>query len=118
MIQYPPTRRELSCTYLDEVEDTIIAARRGLFQVRGKFVLDRSGHPKRLTDVHSIEPVDLTPIEVLELEAKGCWFVADPALIVEPGLDRETRQFFSAHVERPSRVLRASAPDGTTHAQS
>jgi hypothetical protein len=61
-ILYPPTRREIVCTYLPEIEDSIVEARKEPIQVTGKFVLDADGNPLRLTDVTRIEPLDLSPL--------------------------------------------------------
>jgi hypothetical protein len=99
IIQYPPTNKEIECSYRDEVEDSIIEARRGLFQVTGRFVLDSDGNPKELTDVRSIEPVDLSAAVLPVIELEDFTLVADPPLIVEPRLDDETNQIFEADVD-------------------
>ena len=48
---YPPTRREIDCTYLPEIEDSIVETRKGFIQVTGRFVLDEEGNPNKLMDV-------------------------------------------------------------------
>lgn len=60
-LRYPPNKCELECSYVQDIEDTIIESKRELIQVTGRFTLDEHGHPKSLTDVTRIEPVDLSP---------------------------------------------------------
>jgi len=88
---YPPTRREIQCSYLPEVEDTIVESRREPIQVTGRFVLDDDGNPLRLTDVTRIEPVDLSPIAIVEIDDLGVrWRVP---LELTPSLDEESQQY-------------------------
>jgi hypothetical protein len=98
-ILYPPTSREIECSYREEVEDSIVDARRGLFQVTGQFVLDADGHPKQLTDVRSIDPVDLSPVQFAEVEADGIKLLLDPPIVLTPELDTDEQQFFTATVD-------------------
>lgn len=88
---YPPTRREIQCSYLPEVEDTIIESRREPIQVTGRFVLDDDGNPLRLTDVTRIEPVDLSPMVIVEIDDLGVRWRAP--LELTPSLDDESQQY-------------------------
>jgi hypothetical protein len=97
-ILYPPTQREIECSYRDELEDSIVDARRGLFQVTGQFVLDSDGHPKRLTDVRSIESVDLSPVKLTDVDVNSSTFVFSPPIVLKPELDPEEQQHFVATV--------------------
>lgn len=99
IIRYPPTSKEIECSYRDEVEDSIIEARRGMFQVTGRFVLDSDGNPKELTDVRSIEPVDLSAAVLPVIELEDFTLVANPPLVIEPRLDVETQQVFEADID-------------------
>lgn len=108
---YPPTKREIECTYCDEVEDTIVEARRGLFQVIGHFVLDANGHPKQLTDVRSIEPVDLSPVQLSEAELDGEILVIEPPIVLTPRLDEDEQQYFVASVNEFGLTLGGSTRD-------
>jgi hypothetical protein len=99
IIRYPPTSREIECSYRDELEDSIFVGRHGLFQVIGQFVLDPEGNPKELTDVRSIEPVDLSAAVLPVIELEGFRLVATPPLIIEPRLDAETKQSFEVDIE-------------------
>ncbi len=91
-LRYPPTSRELECTYLQDIEDSIIESRRELIQVTGRFTLDTDGHPKSLTDVTRIEPVDLSSFTFESVEQNGRRLKLDPALMLEPSLDEESAQ--------------------------
>ena len=91
-LRYPPNNRELECSYVQDIEDTIIESKRELIQVTGHFTLDEQGHPKSLTDVTRIEPVDLSPMVFDSLELNGRVLRFSPNLIVEPVLDEETSQ--------------------------
>lgn len=91
-LRYPPNNRELECCYVQDIEDTIIESKRELIQVTGRFTLDEHGHPKSLTDVTRIEPVDLTPLVFDCLELNGRVLRFSSKLIVEPVLDEETSQ--------------------------
>jgi len=89
---YPPNKRELECSYIRDYEDAMIENKRELIQVTGRFTLDEHGHPKSLTDVTRIEPIDLSPMEFDYLELNGRVLRFSTKLIVEPFLDEETSQ--------------------------
>jgi hypothetical protein len=91
-ILYPPTRREIVCTYLPEIEDSIIESRKEPIQVTGRFVLDEDGNPSKLMDVSRIEPIDLSPLVVIELERPPLR-MKEPLELV-PTLDEESQQYF------------------------
>ena len=95
-IRHPVTKRELQCTYLPDVELDLWENRRGLIQLTGKFTLDDQGYPVRLTEVSSIEPVDLSPLEFEAVECDGQVLKADPPLRFQPKLDDETQQLYVA----------------------
>lgn len=91
-LRYPPTARELECSYVQDIEDTIVENRRGLIQVTGRFTLDTEGHPKSLTDVSRIEPVDLSQMIFDSFEQGERALRLDPPLVLEPFLDEESQQ--------------------------
>src|SRR3984957_15728034 len=62
VVRYLPTHRSIECYYIPEIEDSILESRRELIEVTGRFVLNREGHPERLTEVTTIQPVDLSPM--------------------------------------------------------
>ena len=91
-LRYPPTNRELDCSYVQDIEDTIIDSRRELIQVTGRFTLDLDGHPKSLTDVNRIEPVDLSSFSFESVELNGRRLSLNPPLVLEPSLDEDSSQ--------------------------
>ncbi|MFZ4703567.1 MAG: hypothetical protein ACOYMG_26290 [Candidatus Methylumidiphilus sp.] len=102
---YPPTRREIDCTYLPEVEDSIVETRKGFIQVTGRFVLDEEGNPNKLMDVTRVEPLDLSPIHITELDRLPVRM--NEALELTPVLDEESQQYLC--VEDQSLGLNAFA---------
>ena len=88
---YPPTRREIVCTYLPEIEDSIVESRKEPIQVTGRFVLDEDGNPSKLMDVSRIEPIDLSPLVVTELERLPVRMKVPLELV--PSLDEESQQY-------------------------
>ncbi|MGZ8927064.1 MAG: hypothetical protein ACXW03_01260 [Methylobacter sp.] len=91
-LRYPPTNRELECSYVQDIEDSIIESRRELIQVTGRFTLDTDGHLKSLTDVTRIEPVDLSALMFETVEHNGRRLALSPPLMLEPVLDEESKQ--------------------------
>ena len=92
-IIYPPTRREIVCTYLPEVEDTILESRKEPIQVTGQFVLDSEGNPIKLMDVTRVEPVDLSSLVFTQLEALDVKFRHPLELV--PILYEESQQYLT-----------------------
>jgi len=90
-ILYPPTRREIVCTYVEELEDSIVDSRKDPIQVTGRFVLDDDGMPIRLTDVTRVEPVDLSPIVLTGLDSPNLSMKRPMELV--PTLDDDSQQF-------------------------
>jgi len=89
-ILYPPGR-EIVCTYLPEVEDTLVDARKEPFQVTGRFVLDDQGIPLRLMDVSRIEPLDLSPLIITTVPSLGLRLRLPLELC--PSLDDDSQQY-------------------------
>lgn len=91
-LRYAPTGREIICAYLPEIEDTILASRRDLIQVTGKFILDDLNNPKSLSDVMQIEAVDLSPMTFDRVEFGDRVFRLREPLTLTPTLD-ESEQY-------------------------
>ncbi|MBN1193676.1 MAG: hypothetical protein JXA36_08330 [Coriobacteriia bacterium] len=64
----------------------------------GQFVLDADGRPLRLSDVRSIEPVDLSPVEFGEVAFGDDVLAFSPPIVLAPRLDDEEEQYFIADV--------------------
>jgi hypothetical protein len=63
-LHYPPTKRELKCSYHEAVESMLLDNPREYIQVFGHVILDKNGDPDRISDVERIMEVDLSPITV------------------------------------------------------
>lgn len=98
-VRYPPTKCPLECYYCSEIEDTILESRKGIIEVTGKFVLDENGHPKTLTEVTTIQPVDLSKIVLNTIEGENYKLVLSQPLVITPTLDLETSQIYTAVYE-------------------
>lgn len=92
-LKYPPTNREIECSYVQDIEDSIIENRRELIQVTGCFTLDADGHPKTLSDVTRIEPVDLSELTFEKITQDDRELIFLSPLTLEPTLD-ESKQLF------------------------
>jgi len=67
-IIYPPTSRQLKCTYDEGSEEMLLEHRRALIQVTGIVALDEDDNPQRVTDVQAISYLDLSAFEVEAFE--------------------------------------------------
>jgi hypothetical protein len=94
VLRYPPTRTEIECVYVDELEETMIENRRALIQATGQFTLDEEGNPTKLTNVTQLEPVDLSPILLKTVHWQGREFRFKQPLILQPKLDEESSQLY------------------------
>jgi hypothetical protein len=95
-ILFPPTKREIECSYLPDIEDELIDNRRDFIQVTGNYILDEEGNPVRLTDVTRIETVDLSPMAFEGVSYNGVSLLIDPPLTINPYLDEDTKQLYVA----------------------
>jgi hypothetical protein len=107
VIIYKPTQRPINCFLRDEVVDallehrSVVARTGGIYkvQVTGKFTLDRNEHPKQLTDVYRVAPVDTSPMEFDKVRREGRTFTIAPPLKLALSLDEESEQFYVATEE-------------------
>ena len=93
VLRYPPTRTEIECVYVDELEETMIENRRALIQATGQFTLDNEGNPIKLTNVTQLEPVDLSPISLKTVHWQEREFQFHQMLTLRPELD-ESEQLY------------------------
>jgi len=73
--------------------------------------LDADGRPQRLSDVRSIEPVDLGPVEFREVETADGTLTFDPPIVIGPRLDDEEQQNFVADVPEFGLILSGRTRD-------
>jgi hypothetical protein len=101
-IRYRPSNRSINCFLREDVVDAILQDRQaklratGTFkiQVTGQFELDPNGHPKRLTNVYKVAPVDTSPMVFERIRFHTRTFKIDPPLKLEPSLDEESGQLY------------------------
>ena len=86
-IVYPPTHRELVCTYDDAIEDLLYENRRALIQVTGRVVLDETDQPKEIHSVSEICDLDLSPFTIDEIHSLNRTIKAKTRMILEPTLN-------------------------------
>lgn len=95
VIRSPVTNRTIDCFARPDVVDDLVDNRKDPVQVTGVFTLDEQDNPIKLTDVSSVESVDLSPILVDVVPvAAGRRLVATGCLQIKPELDAETMQLF------------------------
>lgn len=89
---YPPTKRDLSCTYDESLEDMLYENRRSYIQVTGRVVLDDNDQPKEIHEVSDIQNVDLSPFNIEYIKVNGKLFKANKLISLVPTLD-EGKQY-------------------------
>lgn len=94
VIRYPPTREEITCQCEPSIFDTVMRNYDVPIQVTGLYTLDRKGHPKRLTGVSRVEPIDLSTITLSQVTWAGRSLAIDPPLTLSPTMDEESGQFY------------------------
>lgn len=97
-IVYPPTSRELVCSYDEAVEDLLYENRRSLIQVTGRVVLNDEDQPKEIHAVSDICDLDLSPFTIDHVRYGERRLRASQAVIIEPTLD-DDKQFLCLHHE-------------------
>ena len=88
---YPPTSKLLECIYAESLEDMLYERRRDFIQVTGRVLLDEHGEPRSIIDVSDIVELDLSPIELVELDHGVVRLRANPILSLEVNTD-ESKQ--------------------------
>ena len=94
VLRYRPTGREIPCHCEPSALESVLEKWNEPIQVTGRFTLDRTGHPIRLTGVTRVEPVDLSPMTFDSIEWLGRRLSINPPLILEPMLDEESGQLY------------------------
>jgi hypothetical protein len=94
VIRYPPTRAEIRCQCEPSVFGTVMRNYDVPIQVTGLYTLDRKGHPKSLTGVTRVEPIDLSPMTFSRMTWVERTLAIKPALTLLPEMDEETGQFY------------------------
>ena len=99
--------RQLRVTYQDAMEDLLLENRRSTIQITGRVSRDENGEIKNMFDLESIGTLDLSPLEVNEVEHEGLRLRFKEAVRLQPRLNDDNPQFVS--IEDPSLGLDAFA---------
>lgn len=90
-LHFPPTKRELKCSYHESVEDMLLENPREYVQVVGQVILDKDGEPERIIDVERILEVDLSPITVAVFVSGGAQVCASRPVVFAVTLDESVQ---------------------------
>ncbi len=101
------SNRRLQITYPEDLEDVLLENRRSLIQVTGRVLRDENEEVKKMFDLESIGPLDLSPLEITEVEHRGVRLRLREPLHLEPRLGVENPHFLT--VEDPRLGLDAFA---------
>jgi len=93
-IEYPPSQRELSCSYDESNEDMLLEKPRELIQITGHVILDAHDLPLKIVDVINMEQVDLSPFFLNEVAYHDRRFRFLEPLELTPTLDEDTSQLY------------------------
>lgn len=95
-IRHQQTKKEIDCDFRPEIIDKIVSERESGVQVTGKFTLDSDGFPKRLTDVTSVVPVDLSSVALSSFSVGTVTVetIDGVPVVLTPKLDEDSHQVF------------------------
>jgi hypothetical protein len=99
VVIHPVTKRSLDCFYNEEIEDMLFENRRQLVQITGMVMLDENDQPKRITDVVSIQEIDLSPIEFDCIDYEGKKLCFKNRLVLVPELDDSEQLYTISYPE-------------------
>jgi hypothetical protein len=94
IIIHPITSRALDCFYNEDIEDMLFENRRQLVQITGMVTLDDNEYPKKITDVVSIQEIDLSPVDLSDIDYGKKKLHFKQGLILTPALD-DTEQLYT-----------------------
>ncbi len=101
------SNRQLKVTYQDAMEDLLLENRKSTIQITGRVSRDENGDIKYMFDLESIGTLDLSPLEVNEVEHEGLRLRFKETVRLQPRLNDENPQFVS--IEEPRLGLDAFA---------
>ena len=101
------SNRRLQITYPEDLEDVLLENRRSLIQVTGRVLRDENEEVKKMFDLESISPLDLSPLEINEVEHGGVRLHLREPLHLQPRLGAANPHFLT--VEETSLGLDAFA---------
>lgn len=93
------SNRQLKVTYQDPMEDLLLENRKSTIQITGRVSRDENGEIKNMFDLESIGPLDLSPLEMNEVEFEGIRLRFRETIRLQPRLHDDNPQFVS--IEEP-----------------
>src|SRR5665213_3098051 len=87
------SNRQLKVTYADAMEDLLLENRKSIIQITGRVSRDENGEIKNMFDLESIGTLDLSPLEVNEVEHEGVRLRFREAVRLQPHLNEDNPQF-------------------------
>jgi len=93
IIIHPTTKRELACFYNEDIEDILFENRRQLVQIIGVVTLDDNEQPKKITDVVSIQEIDLSPIDFNDIDYRKKKLHFKNSFFLTPTLDNSEQLY-------------------------
>ena len=109
---YPPTSKKLKFKYQFDAEVSLVESRRRLVEIKALCNLDAEGHPLSVTEVRSIAPHDLSPLNittVFDVDNNREFIVSPPLRLIPKSDDDSNGSFIVVDDES----LRLSACAGT-----
>lgn len=94
------SNRRLQITYPEDLEDVLLENRRSLIQVTGRLLRGEDEEVKKMFDLESIGPLDLSPLEITEVEHKGVRLRLRKPLHLQPKLGVENPHFVTIEEAR------------------
>jgi hypothetical protein len=101
------SNRQLKVTYQDPMEDLLLENRKSTIQITGRVSRDENGEIRNMFDLESIGPLDLSPLELSEVEFEGVRLRFKETMRLQPRLNEDNPQFVS--VQEPQLGLDAFA---------
>ncbi len=94
------SHRRLQMTYPEDLEDLLLENRRALIQVTGRVLRGEDEEVKKIFDLESIGPLDLSPLEISEVEHRGVRLRLREPLHLQPRLGVENPHFVTVEESR------------------
>ena len=94
------SHRRLQMTYPEDLEDVLLENRRSLIQVTGRVLRGEDEEVKKVFDLESIGPLDLSPLEISEVEHHGVRLRLREPLHLQPRLGTEYPHFVTMEESR------------------
>ena len=96
---YAPSQRVIHCTYEPDLEDFIVSNLRETIQVYGRVQMNNRGEPEKIVDVLEIEEIDVSPMDIADIQVDGTILVLKESLNLTVSFDPEGQEFVLEYPE-------------------